>query len=150
MCACTVVRKYRFGGILATFRNDINLTWLILAVDTWTAACTGHLAQKYFAGYAASDSEFTEIFPLAVERHGRYLRNERARGKRLTARQAQRESPIHKDIFLDIIMYDIKVFKSDVRMTNSCHHEIIKKPRVFSKNSFLKIRFHLKMNRKHT
>ncbi|KYN16024.1 hypothetical protein ALC57_11749 [Trachymyrmex cornetzi] len=32
-----------------------------------------HLAQKYFAGYAASDSEFTEIFPLAIERHGRWI-----------------------------------------------------------------------------
>lgn len=57
-----------------------------------------HLARKYFAGYAATESESTEIFPFAIERRGRYPRNEASMRK--TARKARRDSPIHKDIFL--------------------------------------------------
>ncbi|TGZ51419.1 Uncharacterized protein DBV15_08967 [Temnothorax longispinosus] len=78
-----------------------------------------HLAQKYFAGYAATPNRNPrKSFPSAIERRGRYPRNEA--GTRKTAWKTRRNSPFQSQLhFYYIIKVEnresYKIFNGEVK-----------------------------------
>lgn len=112
---CIAIRKSRsarLGRNSCHVRNDINLTWLIQAVDMGSAACTTWHRNTLLAMQHPNRNP-QKSFPFATERRGRYPRNEA--GTRKTARklgEARRYVKIY-----NISRYVTWVFKSDARST---------------------------------